>query len=570
MLRALALACLFLAALPGWSWQLSDMVLNEIMYAPSAPEPEWIEILNRGNEPVNLKRWQISDATATRHLLPSSDLVLAAGGYLLLSKDSSALNDARGAPPCAVISVSGFPSLNNGGDAMVLRDAEGRTVDSLTYRPEWGGNAYGCSLERRDADASSTEPDNWGTCASASRATPGLPNSIRRLGYDLSLSGARVAAGFTHTLAVVIRNSGKRAAEGYALMVYDDSNFDSLAVTGELTGQWTAGEPLLPGDSISVSLELSLSPGVHQIIAVADFPVDERPTNNQAVCTALRPFVNGTLLVNEIMADPLPGRSEYIECINGGEHDIDLRGWRVADLAGSDQNVLISAATRVIHPGEILVLAMDSTLLEQFPSLATVDLRCVVILRGARLNLNNDGDAVVIRDPLGVVIDSVQYSASWHNPDLSDPVGRSLERIRTDIASNDQRNWSTCVDPAGGTPGLRNSVTVDCRPVASRLACTPNPFSPDADGIDDVTVIQYEMPLQTSVVNLKIYDVRGRLIRRLASNEPGGSAGSIIWDGRDDSGAIARIGVYIALLEAVNSAGGLESARGLLVLARRL
>ena len=78
------------------------------------------------------------------------------------------------------------------------------------------------------------------------------------------------------------------------------------------------------------------------------------------------------------------------------------------------------------------------------------------------------------------------------------------------------------------------------------------------------------MPIQTSIINLKIYDIRGRLVRRLASNEPGGPAGNIIWDGRDDTGAIARIGIYIALLEAVNSNGALESAKGVLVLARRL
>jgi len=284
----------------------------------------------------------------------------------------------------------------------------------------------------------------------------------------------------------------------------------------------------------------------------------------------MRAFARGAVLVNEIMAQPAPGKSEYVELVNTTDRDVDLKGWGVTDLTGSAGKVLISAAARVMHPGEFLVLAADSSLLGQFPALLNIDQRLVVILRGGRLNLNNDGDAVIVCDALGVTIDSVRYSASWHNPDLSDPAGRSLERISSGISSNDQRNWSTSVDPAGGTPCKRDSISVGFLPAASRLSCAPNPFSPDADGIDDVIVIHYEMPLERSIINLKIYDIRGRLIRRLASNEPGGPAGNIIWDGRDESGAVARIGVYIALLEAVNSAGALESAKGVLVLAWRL
>jgi len=250
--------------------------------------------------------------------------------------------------------------------------------------------------------------------------------------------------------------------------------------------------------------------------------------------------------------------------------DIDVNGWKLTDLTGVSGGVPISASARVLHPGELLTFAADSSLYVQFPGLANSDQRLVVIARDKRISLNNDIDAVVICDPLGTTIDSVLYTDSWHNPDLAEHAGRSLERISERIGSNDARNWGTCVDPTGGTPGSRNSISVGIQPAAARLSGAPNPFSPDGDGIDDVTVIHYEMPLQTSIINMKIYDIRGRLIRRLASNEPGGPAGNIVWDGRDDSGAVARIGVYIALLEAVTSMGAVESAKGVLVLARRL
>src|SRR5512140_2205621 len=89
----------------GTSASPSGVVVNEIMYAPSSPEPEWIELVNAGSEPVNLKKWQITDATASRHILPATDIILPAGGYVLLTKDSTALHGVRGLLPCAVIGV---------------------------------------------------------------------------------------------------------------------------------------------------------------------------------------------------------------------------------------------------------------------------------------------------------------------------------------------------------------------------------------------------------------------------------------------------------------------------------
>jgi hypothetical protein len=567
---ALMLVLLLVGAEGGISAQLPAVVVNEIMYAPSSPEPEWIELLNRGAEPVNLKKWAISDATGSRHLFPAGDIIVPPGGYLILTRDSTVLRDVRGALPCAVASVTAFPSLNNSGDAVMLFDATGHTMDSLVYLPEWGGSGGGRSLERRDADAPSTEPGTWGTCVTGSGATPGLPNSILRRLCDVSIDRAFVADGTFDTVVAVFRNAGKMPASGFRLRVYDDANLDSVAAPDEWLGQSDSCGILLPGDSVHVPLTVHLSPGFHQLITFAEYPADERPEDNWALCVMTKAFPRGSFLVNEIMADPAPGGSEYVEIVSASEHDVDMKGWSVTDLTGSEGKVLIAAASRIIHPGEFVVLSADSILFRQFPAVTRIDPRLVVVLRGGRLSLNNEGDAVVIRDALDVTIDSVMYSDSWHNPDLSDHGGRSLERISPALSSNDQHNWGTSVDASGGTPCGRNSISVAFAPGPSRLSCMPNPFSPDGDGVDDVVVIHYEMPLQTSIVNLKIYDIRGRLIRRLANNEPGGLSGNIVWDGRDEVGAVARIGIYIALLEAVNSNGGLESAKGILVLARRL
>ncbi len=43
----------------------NDIVINEIMYAPSSGEPEWLEIFNRTSNAINLKNWKLSDASTT-------------------------------------------------------------------------------------------------------------------------------------------------------------------------------------------------------------------------------------------------------------------------------------------------------------------------------------------------------------------------------------------------------------------------------------------------------------------------------------------------------------------------
>ncbi|MCH7964551.1 MAG: lamin tail domain-containing protein [Bacteroidetes bacterium] len=43
----------------------NDVVLNELIYAPSSGEPEWVELFNRTSSQLNLKEWTISDLTST-------------------------------------------------------------------------------------------------------------------------------------------------------------------------------------------------------------------------------------------------------------------------------------------------------------------------------------------------------------------------------------------------------------------------------------------------------------------------------------------------------------------------
>ncbi len=84
------------------------------------------------------------------------------------------------------------------------------------------------------------------------------------------------------------------------------------------------------------------------------------------------------------------------------------------------------------------------------------------------------------------------------------------------------------------------------------LSITPNPFRHE-------TRISWSAPGGGNPVTVTIHDVAGRLVRRLMTTLPDG-AGSLRWDGRDDSGREVASGVYIVRATAGHS-GMVESRR---------
>jgi len=75
----------------------------------------------------------------------------------------------------------------------------------------------------------------------------------------------------------------------------------------------------------------------------------------------------------------------------------------------------------------------------------------------------------------------------------------------------------------------------------------------------------------TSTLNLRIYDIKGRLVRTLANGELAGTQGEIVWDGVGDDKRRVRIGVYIIFLEATDrSSSKVMTAKAVAVVATKL
>jgi subtilisin-like proprotein convertase family protein len=101
------------------------------------------------------------------------------------------------------------------------------------------------------------------------------------------------------------------------------------------------------------------------------------------------------------------------------------------------------------------------------------------------------------------------------------------------------RSWGlNLLVPAPVTP-----VPGDGPPLATRLVGNvPNPFNPQTEVAFDLA--------REAAVKLEVFDVRGRMVRRLVDGRLAAGRHAAVWDGRDDDGREVASGTYLARLAA--------------------
>ncbi|MDH3267748.1 MAG: lamin tail domain-containing protein [Ignavibacteria bacterium] len=708
-----------------------SVVINEIMYTPVGGEPEWIELFNRTNLMINLNGWTINDVFSTPVTVTiNQDVFIQPNSYLVVSRSISIYDYHRVIP--SEVFILPLPTLNNNVDGVVLKDNRGLQMDSVLYSNQWGGT-NGYSLERLSVDASSNLTANWGSSIDIEQSTPGRINSLTPKQFDLSVAEMSFSPRFPVEgddvfINAFIRNNGSSSANNYSVEFYidtdsnnvvdqrlsvvsnlnlaaeDSANIISSLPIQNITSKILAAvrivytededtlnnyyeqsvEPGFPsavvlinevmyntdigkpewvelvnvsGDSINImnwsisdvltiptksfitNEDLTLQSGEYIVIAkdtsfnsaypevtskvfysnfgslgntsdgvvIYDFrngiidslfyrsswggakglsleriSLEEETNDSTNWTTSLSPagstpgaensignapdYSRDDMVINEIMYDPAEDNSEFIEFLNLSGDSVNVGGWEIVDENGNEFK--LSTTPLLVPPDSYFLLAADSLVINKYGLDESV-LKTIVGV--SSLGLVNTGELILLKDVKGNTIDSVWYSDKWQNDNFISTKNISLERINPNLGSNDASNWSSSVKPIGATPGEQNSIYTVNLNSQSNISVSPNPFSPDDDGYEDFTIINYNLTQATSQVQIKIYDSKGRLVRTLSNNIASGSSGSVIFDGIGDDGQALRIGIYIIFLEAINEGVGVvESMKTVVVVARKL
>ncbi|MBL7994123.1 lamin tail domain-containing protein, partial [bacterium] len=442
-----------------------SVVVNEINYLPSPMSTEWLELYNRSQDSVNLKKWKWSDEANfySPKTITYSDYWLKPGEYMVIAKDSSLFNNFN-------VNVSGknfymnsnFSSLNNSGDLIVLIDSLGITVDSLFYEASWGGG-LDISMERVFADSASTNPLNWASSEALRMATPGSLNSQTPVPFDIAIQKNDIVFTPPHpainqpvAITIIVRNKGlQNISSSVGIKVFYDADASQTGEQSELIDS-TAINNLDVGDSHTVVVNWIIPPVLSKrnsifaesryIIVQLEYDGDQRIENNisiQEIKTGIR---SQSVLINEIVYEPDTSQVEFIEIYNMSNAGLNLQNWLIADASSSK---VITEFPHYVPSLQFRVLTGDSVFFSKYPNVPD----SLVIIVPALPSLNNTDDKVILKDDVGNVVDSLHYYNTWGGRN-----GKSLERRSYSLNTNDPANWVSCLSANRATPGFINSI----------------------------------------------------------------------------------------------------------------
>ncbi|MCB2210947.1 lamin tail domain-containing protein [bacterium] len=80
---------------------------------------------------------------------------------------------------------------------------------------------------------------------------------------------------------------------------------------------------------------------------------------------------------------------------------------------------------------------------------------------------------------------------------------------------------------------------------------TPNPFSPDGDGYEDITEFRFDYPAEMIVITVRLFDSGGRPLGTIARDVQLPGTGSWAWDGRSglSNGSYLPLGLYAYVID---------------------
>jgi hypothetical protein len=547
--------------------QRYDVVIDEIMADPTPvvnlPDAEYIELKNISGKAVNLQGWKIATATTTS--APFGSYVLPADSFLIVTGTSSV---SLLAPYGRVVGVTSFPSLINDAATLSLISKEGATIHSVSYNTSWYKNAVksngGWSLEMIDTHNPCNAVDNWTASIDPRGGTPGTKNSVDAANPDKT-APALVRASAIDSVTIILTFSepvdSLKAASVTNYSISDGINTPARAIA------------ISPGfDKVQLTLSTPLARAkVYTVTAnnVADCSGNAIQSTKTARVGLPSPIDSFGIVINEILFNPNSNGVDYVEIYNRTDNIYDLKNLYIANRSGSSiANIRqVSAESLSLFPGDYFVLSPSGDIVKQQYVAKNPD--NFIDIASFPTYANDKGD-VVLLNAQGNVVDELKYDEKWHFSLLSNDEGISLERIDYNKPTQDKNNWTSAASTVGfGTPSYQNSQFRSDATLQGEVTVTPKVFSPDNDGFDDFTVLNYKLTDPNFVGNITIFDAAGKPVRVLAKNATLAQTGAFRWDGLDDKQRKVPVGVYVIYTEVFNLSGKKKSFKTTVVVAAR-
>lgn len=467
------------------------------------------------------------------------------------------------------ISVTSFPSLDNDGDQLFLRAANGRTIHAVSYTSGWYQNEVkkdgGWTLEMIDTKSPCAGSSNWKAGISITGGTPGKKNSIDAVNNDATSPQLKRAYTLDNVTIILVYDEPVDSLSGATLANYSiDGGLTLLSAT--------AIAPLFN----QVQLKTATSLAANTVYTITASNVKDCKSNNIGAANKARvglpvDAATGEWVINEILFNPRSNAFDYVEFYNNSNKIFDASKLYVANRNSTGIISSIKALSTTpfyVFPGDYIAETEDA---DNLAGQYLVKNQDNVLVISSPPSFSDDEGTVVALNFQGNVVDEVKYKDDWHFKLIDDAEGVSLERIDPAGVSQNETNWHSAASTAGyGTPTYKNSQYKLLYAINATVEASPKVFSPDNDGRDDITTVQYEVTEPGYISNITIFDAAGRPVRNLVRNGTLGLKGYWNWDGLDDKGNKLPVGSYIIFTEIFNLQGKKSTFKTTVVLARKL
>ncbi len=525
-----------------------ELVINEIFADESPrvelPPAEFVELHNPTDRVINLKNCTLGDP-GTKAVLPDenvppqSHIILCANAFV-----------ADFQPFGFTVGLSNFPSLNNAGDEITLRNPAGQVIDQVAYSDNWYRDADktdgGWSLEQIDAANACGEEGNWAAAVAGAGGTPGKPNSVAASKPDQ-----------TPPLLLAAEVLGLNRVK-----VIFNEKMDTVSLANPLN---YSAEPALEIVSFEIAkparrevlltLAASVQPKTVYTLTVQNIrDCNQNVAATQQIRFALpEPADSMDVVINEVLFNPRVGGVDFVEVYNRSDKYINLKDWQLANVENSlvANRKTCTAANRLLPPNTYAVFTTDAKLLATYHP----KYRPETVVAMPLPTYYDDAGNVVLLDSQGRTIDRFDYSEDFHFPMLADKEGVSLERIAFGAPTRNAASWHSAAATEGyATPGYLNSQTVETVS-APGFRIEPKVITPNEDGYHDFAALHYQFATRGNLATVTVFDVAGRQIRQLANNVSLATEGFFTWDGTGQDGAKVRSGRYVVALAVFNPDG---------------
>lgn len=535
----------------------NDLLINEIMADPEPvvglPAAEYIEVFNNSGYPIDIGGWFLTIGTTEKEI--TEHIIIQPDDYLIFCKND-AVEMLSNYGNC--LGFSGF-AVTNAGVRIELRNRDRELMSDVEFDLTWYRDKTkaegGWSLEQIDPDAACAAKENWRASTDKNGGTPGSRNSvdadnilIPSVDYIDVISENTIDVVFdqkmdAHTLDM---------PENYTVIEFDTH-------PNEIT--------LFPEDTWRVRLHLSqdLEPqSVYNILIENVLNCTGVPLPPESRLSFGLPGTpeNGDIIINEILFDPIEPAGDYVELYNNSGKVFNLADMKIGVIKYTFPNPPDTTLMQICNENRLFLpysFVLLTTTVKEIAEQYECQTDNFIEMQGFPQYPNSE--ATVILTHNSQAIDAIGYSEKDHYPLLTETKGVSLERIGD--------GWHSAAAPLYGTPGSKNSSSVENKEIDDEIEVIPKIFSPDNDGFDDITTINYKFNETGFTININIFDSEGRFMKRVADNCLAATVGYFVWDGLDANGHVVPPGIYVVLTEIFDLQGVVKRFKNAVVVVTR-